>query len=105
MMGFENFKFEITTKNSKAYPARNAKQCESACSLNCSCIAYAYNGSECSIWDGALLNLRLSDGNNTTQNLYIKLAASELQDVVGMPMQLLKVRALREFEKKKEWNW
>ncbi|CAL5429353.1 unnamed protein product [Camellia sinensis] len=72
--------------NSKAYPARNGKQCESACSLNCSCIAYAYNGSECSIWDGALLNLRLSDGNNTRQNLYIKLAASELQDVG-------------------EWNW
>ncbi|XP_028100399.1 receptor-like serine/threonine-protein kinase SD1-8 [Camellia sinensis] len=69
--------------NSKAYPARNDKQCESACSLNCSCIAYAYNGSECSIWDGALLNLRLSDGNNTAQNLYIKLAASELQDVGG----------------------
>ncbi|KAI7996004.1 G-type lectin S-receptor-like serine/threonine-protein kinase [Camellia lanceoleosa] len=61
--------------NSKAYPARNGKQCESACSLNCSCIAYAYNGSECSIWDGALLNLRLSDGN--------MLAASELQDVGG----------------------
>ncbi|KAI7994961.1 G-type lectin S-receptor-like serine/threonine-protein kinase [Camellia lanceoleosa] len=67
--------------NSKAYPARNGKQCESACSLNCSCIAYAYNGSECSIWDGALLNLRLSDGN--------MLAASELQDVGGILNPLL----------------
>ncbi|CAL5355605.1 unnamed protein product [Camellia sinensis] len=74
---------KLPPANSKAYPARNGKQCESACSLNCSCIAYAYNGSGCSIWDRALLNLQLSDGTNTTQNLYIKLAASELLDVGG----------------------
>lgn len=74
---------KLPPANSKAYPARNGKQCASACSLNCSCTAYAYNGSGCSIWDGALLNLQLSDGSNTTQNLYIKLAASELLDVGG----------------------
>jgi hypothetical protein len=49
--------------NSKSYLAASAMNCEVACMNNCSCTAYAYNGSGCIIWEGALMNLKnLSNG-------------------------------------------
>jgi hypothetical protein len=51
---------------------------------NCTCTAYAYNKSGCMIWEGALLNLQqLSEGDQTGQDIYLKLAADELQSAKG----------------------
>ncbi|KAH7532965.1 hypothetical protein FEM48_Zijuj04G0079300 [Ziziphus jujuba var. spinosa] len=52
--------------------------CESMCLKNCSCTAYALNGSGCLIWIGDLLNLiELSQDETTGKTLYVRLAASE----------------------------
>ncbi|XP_062176613.1 receptor-like serine/threonine-protein kinase SD1-6 [Alnus glutinosa] len=64
--------------HSKAYLAVNASRCELACTENCSCTAYAYNGSGCMIWEGALFNLyQLSDGGEIGQDIYLRLAAAD----------------------------
>ncbi|PQP94239.1 G-type lectin S-receptor-like serine/threonine-protein kinase [Prunus yedoensis var. nudiflora] len=53
--------------------------CESACLNNCSCTAYAYNSSGCSIWIGELFNLQqLTSSDSQGIALYLRLAASEL---------------------------
>ncbi|XP_062106223.1 G-type lectin S-receptor-like serine/threonine-protein kinase At2g19130 [Humulus lupulus] len=55
-------------------------ECESSCLTNCSCTAYAYNSSGCSIWTGDLLNLKqLGEDDSSGRTLYIRLAASELR--------------------------
>jgi hypothetical protein len=70
--------------NSKAYPAVSAMNCDVACMNNCTCTAYAYNKSGCMVWEGALLNLQqLSEGDETGQDIYLKLAADELQSTKG----------------------
>ncbi|KAF8388376.1 hypothetical protein HHK36_027042 [Tetracentron sinense] len=67
-------------ENPQSLPIGSAKECELVCLNNCSCTAYAYNGSGCSIWDGDLLNLRkLSDDDSGEQNFYLRLAASEIK--------------------------
>jgi hypothetical protein len=64
--------------HSKAYLAVNASRRELACTENCSCTAYAYNGSGCMIWEGALFNLhQLSDGGEIGQDIYLRLAAAD----------------------------
>lgn len=61
--------------------AINAEECELACLNNCSCTAYAYNSSGCSIWIGDIRNLQTSNDNSglTTILPNIRLAASELK--------------------------
>ena len=59
--------------------ARSAMECESVCLNNCSCSAYAYDGEECTVWGGDLLNVeQLSDDDSNARSFYIKLADSEL---------------------------
>ncbi|KAK9274768.1 hypothetical protein L1049_022020 [Liquidambar formosana] len=70
-------------RNSKSFPAANARRCELACMENCTCTAYTFNSSGCSIWKGALLNLQLSPGDSAGQDLYIRLAATELGNAGG----------------------
>ncbi|KAF8026190.1 hypothetical protein BT93_F2868 [Corymbia citriodora subsp. variegata] len=64
------------------------KACKSACSSDCSCTAYAYNGSgngRCLLWHGDLLSLRqLSEDDPNGNTIFIKLAASELQNSQGI---------------------
>jgi len=64
------------------------RECESSCSRNCSCVAFAYylNG-DCQLWLGSVLNLKNvstdvdnSDDSNTI--FYLRLASSEL-DIPG----------------------
>ena len=62
-----------------------ARECESACSRNCSCVAYAYylNSSICQLWHGQVLSLKnistyLDNSDNTNPIFYLRLAASEL---------------------------
>ena len=59
--------------------ARSAMECESICLNSCPCSAYAYEGEECRIWGGDLVNVeQLPDGDSNARSFYIKLAASEL---------------------------
>ncbi|PVH64373.1 hypothetical protein PAHAL_2G251900 [Panicum hallii] len=55
--------------------------CAEACLNDCSCTAYAYSKSICSVWHGELLNVKQNDGNAITSQdvLYIHLAARDLQ--------------------------
>ncbi|XP_060209560.1 G-type lectin S-receptor-like serine/threonine-protein kinase At4g27290 isoform X2 [Lycium barbarum] len=56
----------------------SATECESTCFNNCSCTAYAYDGSECLNWSRELLNLQqLPQDDQQGRNLFIKLAASD----------------------------
>ncbi|KAF8388372.1 hypothetical protein HHK36_027038 [Tetracentron sinense] len=71
-------------ENPQSLPIGSAKECKLACLNKCSCTAYAYNGSGCSIWDGDLLNLRkISDGDSGKQIFYLRLAASEVKSFAG----------------------
>ncbi|KAJ7981372.1 S-receptor-like serine/threonine-protein kinase [Quillaja saponaria] len=57
----------------------SAEECESTCLNNCSCEAFAYDNSGCSIWGGDLLNMKqLADDDSSGKILNIKLAASEI---------------------------
>ncbi|KAL3736241.1 hypothetical protein ACJRO7_025231 [Eucalyptus globulus] len=64
------------------------KACKSVCSGDCSCTAYAYNGSgtgRCLLWYQDLLNLRrISEDDPNSNTIYIKLATSELQNSRGI---------------------
>ncbi|XP_050207991.1 G-type lectin S-receptor-like serine/threonine-protein kinase At2g19130 [Mercurialis annua] len=57
----------------------SAAECESSCSTNCSCTAYAYdNNLQCKIWTGELMDLKqLADGDSNGETLYLRLAATE----------------------------
>ena len=67
---------------------QSIETCKMTCLNNCSCSAYVYNGS-CLMWDGSLLNLQqLSKKDPDGRTLYLKLAASELQNSRGMSSSL-----------------
>jgi hypothetical protein len=61
--------------------ASTQSKCEEACLSSCSCTAYSYNNSRCSIWKGELLSVNLNDGidNISEDVLYLRLAAKDLQ--------------------------
>ncbi|KAH0459307.1 hypothetical protein IEQ34_012121 [Dendrobium chrysotoxum] len=64
-----------------ASTVRNNEDCESYCQSNCSCKAYAYVlGIGCFTWDRRIIDVsEFAKGKNSNGNdLYIKLAASEL---------------------------
>lgn len=54
-------------------------KCAEACLNDCSCTAYSYNSSRCSIWHGELLNVKQNDDidNNSEDVLYLRLAAED----------------------------
>lgn len=66
--------------NARSAVGPSSKECEQACLKNCSCNAYAYNTSGCSIWSGDLVNLQEQYSGNGVGTLFLRLAASELQD-------------------------
>ncbi|KAF7018950.1 hypothetical protein CFC21_032184 [Triticum aestivum] len=55
-------------------------KCEEACLSSCSCTAYSYSNSRCSVWHGELLSVNRNDGiDNTSEDvLYLRLAAKDL---------------------------
>ncbi|PVH61609.1 hypothetical protein PAHAL_3G075900 [Panicum hallii] len=59
--------------------AANQSKCEEACLNSCSCTAYSYNSSRCSVWYGELFSVNKNDGidNNSEDVLYLRLAASD----------------------------
>ncbi|KAK9156067.1 hypothetical protein Sjap_003547 [Stephania japonica] len=62
--------------NSVPFAADSAANCKSTCLNNCSCNAYAYSGTGCSLWFDDLLNIQQLD--NGGDELYIRVAASEI---------------------------
>ncbi|KAF7112212.1 hypothetical protein RHSIM_RhsimUnG0256700 [Rhododendron simsii] len=57
---------------------KSVGDCKSACFSNCSCSAYTYSVSGCSIWGNELLNVvQLMDGDPEGKDFYLRLAASE----------------------------
>nr|BAK02993.1 predicted protein [Hordeum vulgare subsp. vulgare] len=60
--------------------ATTQSECEEACLSSCSCTAYSYNSSRCSVWHGELLSVNLNDGidNASEDVLYLRLAAKDL---------------------------
>ncbi|OVA06772.1 Protein kinase domain [Macleaya cordata] len=63
--------------NPQVLSDRSAEACEAACADRCSCNAYAYGSSGCSIWDGDLLNPQQQ--SNDGGDLYLRLAASAIR--------------------------
>ena len=57
--------------------AGSAQECESTCLSNCTCTAYAYDGSLCSVWFGNLLDMKQLADESNGNTIYIRLAASE----------------------------
>jgi hypothetical protein len=57
--------------------------CAQACLIDCSCTAYSYNDSKCSVWHGELLNVNHDDGNviRSQDVLYLRLAAKDFQSL------------------------
>ena len=60
----------------------SGQECMQVCLRNCSCTAYSYGKSGCSIWHGQLINAK--QYNNGTVNgdgeiLFLRLAAGEVQ--------------------------
>ncbi|KAG9150486.1 hypothetical protein Leryth_010855 [Lithospermum erythrorhizon] len=67
----------VLQQHSQLVNVGNVAECESTCLNNCSCTAYAFDGS-CSVWTGELLNLQqLSSGDSNGRTFYIRLSASE----------------------------
>uniref|UniRef100_A0A0D9W1R5 non-specific serine/threonine protein kinase n=1 Tax=Leersia perrieri TaxID=77586 RepID=A0A0D9W1R5_9ORYZ len=56
-------------------------KCAQACLDSCSCTAYAYQNSKCSVWHGDLFSVNENDGieNHSDYVLYLRLAAKDLQ--------------------------
>lgn len=67
----------LALPNNTIYNFPNDELCRTACSLNCTCVAYASNGSECSLWEGELMNLKLTDESNNEQEFYLRVASFE----------------------------
>ncbi|KAG8091501.1 hypothetical protein GUJ93_ZPchr0012g21459 [Zizania palustris] len=64
--------------------AASKQECSQVCLSNCSCTAYSYGKSGCSVWYDELYNVRQqsdapADGDG--EDLYIRLAAKEVQSV------------------------
>ncbi|CAD6334279.1 unnamed protein product [Miscanthus lutarioriparius] len=67
--------------NSQSIDGVNSQSnCEEACLSSCSCTAYSYNSSRCSVWHGELFSVNHNDGidNNSEDVLYLRLAADDL---------------------------
>ncbi|KAK1415622.1 hypothetical protein QVD17_31405 [Tagetes erecta] len=72
------------TKNAVFSSNMSLIDCEVACKNNCSCTAYAnpnitHGGVGCLLWFGDLIDVRVFSQNG--QDLYVRLAASELSDL------------------------
>ncbi|CAI0458821.1 unnamed protein product [Linum tenue] len=61
--------------NARISAAGSSKECETSCLSSCSCTAFSYNGTECSVWYVDLLNMRQDVPSG--QTICINLAAEE----------------------------
>ncbi|KAK9156063.1 hypothetical protein Sjap_003543 [Stephania japonica] len=70
--------------NSVQFSVESSANCQSACLNNCSCNAYLYNNTGCSLWYGDLLNIQQLD--NGGDELYIRVAPSEVSSSKKKPV-------------------
>jgi len=68
----------------KIEAAKSASDCAQACLDNCSCTAYSFSSSRCSIWHNELLNLRKRQcsseaPNSNGETIYLRLASKDMQ--------------------------
>uniref|UniRef100_A0ACD5ZG27 Uncharacterized protein n=1 Tax=Avena sativa TaxID=4498 RepID=A0ACD5ZG27_AVESA len=63
--------------------ATTQSKCEEACLNSCSCTAYSYSNSKCSVWHGELFSVNLNDGVAVTSedDLYLRLSAKDLSNL------------------------
>ncbi|KAK9156035.1 hypothetical protein Sjap_003515 [Stephania japonica] len=78
--------------NSAILRVESAEKCEAACLSNCSCNAYAYNGTGCLTWFGDLLNTQQLDGGG--DDLYLRLAGSSTGFSSAKKVSLLVIGAV-----------
>ncbi|KAF7097018.1 hypothetical protein CFC21_098887 [Triticum aestivum] len=66
-------------------PTATRGECESACLSNCSCTAYSYQDSKCSVWHGDLFSVNKDDAIEirSEYTLYIRLAARDFPSSTG----------------------
>ncbi|KAF7847994.1 hypothetical protein BT93_L2385 [Corymbia citriodora subsp. variegata] len=94
--------------DSQSLPVRNSKECRLSCLNNCSCTAYAFENNACSIWLGGLFNVQqLAQGDTTASSFYLRLAASNFEDlskktVAGSVSAALAILAILLFG---IWRW
>nr|ABA92006.2 retrotransposon protein, putative, Ty3-gypsy subclass [Oryza sativa Japonica Group] len=64
----------------KLEDATTQSKCAEVCLSNCSCNAYAYKDSVCSVWHSELLNVKLRDNieSLSEDTLYLRLAAKDM---------------------------
>ncbi|KAK9133721.1 hypothetical protein Scep_013249 [Stephania cephalantha] len=62
--------------NSVSFAVDSVAKCKSSCLSNCSCNAYAYSSTGCSLWFDHLLNIQQLDSGG--DELYIRVAPSEV---------------------------
>ncbi|KAG2624210.1 hypothetical protein PVAP13_3KG112800 [Panicum virgatum] len=76
--------------------ATTPSNCEQACLNDCSCTAYSYSSSKCSVWHGELLDVSLDDGIAITGQdvLYLRLAARDFQSLEKNKKNKRKPRAI-----------
>ncbi|KAM1130854.1 hypothetical protein TB1_044713 [Malus domestica] len=67
-------------KNNYTMEVGSIAECEPFCLRSCSCTAFAYDSSGCSIWNGELLDLQQpTSSDKQGRTLYLRLAASEFE--------------------------
>ncbi|KAG5235585.1 G-type lectin S-receptor serine/threonine-protein kinase [Salix suchowensis] len=82
------------TKESWFNKSMNLEQCKNMCMKNCSCTAYANldireGGSGCLLWFSDLIDIRQFNDNG--QDIYIRMAASELEGTKSNTMKYTRV--------------
>ncbi|XP_039802518.1 G-type lectin S-receptor-like serine/threonine-protein kinase At2g19130 [Panicum virgatum] len=82
----------------KLEAAKSASDFAQACLDNCSCTAYSFSSSRCSIWHTELLNLRKRQcsseaPNSNGETIYIRLASKDMQSLEKQRSWLLIVVA------------
>ncbi|XP_003563469.2 G-type lectin S-receptor-like serine/threonine-protein kinase At2g19130 [Brachypodium distachyon] len=69
----------------KVEAAKSASKCSQVCLNNCSCTAYSFGGSGCSVWHNELHNVKrvqCSDSSNSDGGtLYIRLSAKDVESL------------------------
>ncbi|RDX84537.1 Receptor-like serine/threonine-protein kinase SD1-8, partial [Mucuna pruriens] len=80
---FNNVQLPPTSNEYRKLKIGTAIACESTCSRNCSCLAYAYDlNGNCQLWLGKVLNLKnistyVDNSDKTNPIFYLRLAPSE----------------------------
>ncbi|KAL4654939.1 hypothetical protein ACB092_01G415800 [Castanea dentata] len=79
--------FRVATKINGT--VQDIEACKLACLRDCDCIAYSCYG-ECFLYMKQLMNLQISPGTVTGENLYVRISASEQFEYIGSRTKMSK---------------